>query len=99
MSESRTVSTTLNDVLSMVSCSHDYGHSNQIAWHFLWTLAGERVTDAEIEAFIQREFLSDAAKAQGYTEDDARHSREVIQEWRRRARWSAPESTREGVTW
>jgi hypothetical protein len=79
---SRKVTTTLNDVLSMVSCADDYGHNGQIAMHFFWTLAGEKVTDDEIEVFLQQEFLTDAAKLKGYTEEDADSSREAIQEWR-----------------
>jgi hypothetical protein len=81
---SRNVKTTLNDVLSIVGCSYDYGHSNQIVWDFFWTLAGEKVSDEEIESFLKQEFLSPEARAQGYGEEDAESSREVILEWRER---------------
>jgi hypothetical protein len=79
---SRTVETTLDDVLSMVSCQYDWGHSNQIAQHFFWTLVDEHVSDEEIEAFIFDRFLNENARANGYGDEDATQARDILHQWR-----------------
>lgn len=68
-----TVTTTREDIISMVSCRLDYGHGNQIASHFFWTMLGEKLTDEEITQFSKS--LHDPEAEEEIVED--------LQEWKR----------------
>jgi hypothetical protein len=74
--------TSLHGVLSIVSCAKYYGHTNQIVMGFFAELIDEHLSDEEIEAYVADEFLSDAGREQGYSEEDADESRERLREFR-----------------
>jgi hypothetical protein len=77
------VATTLDDVLSIIACSDDYGHTNEVVQHFFTGLLGGWIGDDEIEAYASS-FLTPEMLAKGYGEEDAEDRRERLQEFRRR---------------
>ena len=71
------VTTTRDDVISMVHCRHDYGHGNQITDHWFWALLGERLDDDEIKAYALSVLSEDV-----YTQEDHDEAIENLTEWR-----------------
>lgn len=72
MPKSRIVSTTLNDILSLVHSAEDYGFADDVFYDAMAGITGN-VTDAEIEAY---------GESLGWDEEDAEEVVERLTEWR-----------------
>lgn len=65
-----------DDILSMISCSEDYGFSNDVLISGLVQWA-RPITQADVTRFCS-EFTTPAMIAKGYGEEDAENCYEVI---------------------
>jgi len=78
---SREITLPLDEILSLVSCAEDYGHTTDV---LMTTLAGWldfTCSDQEIDAYANW-FVSPDAVKQGYGEEDKENIRERLIEWR-----------------
>lgn len=78
----REVTTTLQNVLSLVNCAEDYGHGNSVMMSALAELSGN-VTDAEIAEFAAA-FMLPEMLARGYGAGDRDAATGRLTEWRDR---------------
>lgn len=79
MALSDPVTTTREDVISLVACRDDYGHTNQIIDLWFWQLLEERLTDEEIAAYGEG-----VAALDGYSDEDREEIVERLTDWRDR---------------
>jgi len=77
MALSDLVTTTRENIISMVACAEDYGHDNQITRAFFWDLLGHVLTDGEISDYAEK-----ISSMEGYGEEDAEEIVERLQNWR-----------------
>jgi hypothetical protein len=75
----RTVTIPIKEILDLVVCAEDYGHTNGVLLTTLAEWAGD-VTDAEIHEHAAW-YLTPKAKAQGYTKVDRDEAVERLTEW------------------
>lgn len=76
----RQVSTTLDDILSLVHCSQDYGFHRVVLMQAFAGMTGW-VTDEEIAVYAAS-FLTPEQRARGYGEEDAESAAKTLTEWR-----------------
>lgn len=77
-----------DDILDLIACASDYGHTNSILMGTLVAWAWP-ITDEDIDRRAAW-FVSEEAKASGYCEEDAEESRRRLVEARKRF---APETS------
>lgn len=78
----RTVSTNLNNILSLVSCAHQYGYNDSILMSSLYDICGV-VSDEEIDAYADS-FMTEEMQKKGYSKEDRDESKGTLMEWKRR---------------
>ncbi len=70
---------TRKDVLEMINCAEDYGHSGEIASDFLAQLLGGILSDDEIETYAKQ-----LSEQPGYSEEDYASAKERLSQFRTR---------------
>lgn len=73
----------LEDVLDLIVCAEDYGHTNSVLHTTLAGWIGDALTDNEIESSAAS-YLTPEMRAKGYGEEDADETREKLRAWRSR---------------
>jgi hypothetical protein len=76
MSITRTVEIQVEEILDLISCAEDYGHTNSVCIFSLFKWAGP-ISDEDIEAYI-----TNVLKDPQYGEEDAEDIRERLTEMR-----------------
>jgi hypothetical protein len=76
MSITRTVEIQVEDILDLISCAEDYGHTNSVCISSLFEWAGP-ISDEDIEAYVTQ-VLTDPQ----YGEEDAEDIKELLTELR-----------------
>ncbi len=76
----RIVQTDLFNLLSLISCSWDYGFADDIFFDAMSKITGN-VTNEEIEEFAKT-FLTDEMKKQGYGDEDFEVIKRTLVLWK-----------------
>lgn len=64
------------DILDLVNCAEDYGHSNDVCLHALYTWA-QPIEDEDIEKYI-----NSLKNEDGYGDEDRNDAKNRLTEWR-----------------
>ncbi len=84
MGEARTVvSVSLDNILGLVFSAEDYGHGGEVFYDTMANMLKYKLSDEEIEAYAKG-FLTEDAKAKGYTEEDYENAKHELTTFRDR---------------
>lgn len=77
----RTITTTVGNILSLISCAEDYGFKIDVLFDEFRDMLNNELKDEEIESYCQW-FLSEEAIKQGYSEEDYEKCKETLIEFK-----------------
>jgi GNAT superfamily N-acetyltransferase len=76
-----TVEIPLFDILDLIACAEDYGHTNQIIMSTFAEWLGHVLSDEDIEDYAQG-YLTEEMRAKGYSEEDYEALKTQLVAWR-----------------
>jgi hypothetical protein len=77
----RTLSVSLEDLLSLVNCAKDYGFARSVFLDAMADWTGRAVSDAEIRDYAQG-YMTPEMIARGFGEEDHDEAIETLTRWR-----------------
>jgi hypothetical protein len=73
----KTITVPLSEILSIISCAEDYGHSNQVLMSALAEWCGNKPTAEDID-----EYANFIASMEDYGQEDAESIKESLNRWK-----------------